>query len=350
MLLFLAAHGYLWLTLIANLVYLWRQPRRVPTSSTPAVSILIPARNEEANLQRLLPSLLSQTYPNVQVIVYDDGSEDGTGQVLEAFAAPNLTVLRGEGPPPGWVGKVHALFEATRRATGEVYLFLDADTELADPDALARLVARFTALPPGSVLTALPRLRGGGLLLVSLVPHAILTGLPWPLVRPSPFGTLAALNGQCWMIDAGTYHRLEPHDHHRDEVLEDVQIGRYLKRHGIAPVLCDLRDDVAVYMYGSLREAWQGFRKNAYLILGGRFLSFLLLFSLFVSTYAVAPLVAPTFLLSVYGLKLVTDRITRFPIWLSLLTPVSWLLGLLLQLDSAIAYWTGRVAWKGRKV
>jgi glycosyltransferase involved in cell wall biosynthesis len=350
MLLLLAVHGYLWLTLVGNLVYLRRQPRPAPAVTGPRVSILVPARNEEANLQRLLPSVLAQTYPSLEVIVYDDGSEDGTGAVLRAGADPRLRVLRGEGPPPGWVGKVHALYQATRQATGTVYLFLDADVELADPEALARLVARYQALPPTSVLTALTRLRGGGLLLVGLVPHAILTGLPWPLVRPSPFGSVAALNGQCWMIDAATYHRLEPHAHHPDEVLEDVQIGRYLKRHGVIPVLSNLMDEVAVYMYPRFGDAWHGFRKNAYLILGGTPLSFVLLFGLFVVTYTVAPLVAPAFLLSVYGLKLVTDRVARFPLWLSLLTPVSWLLGLLLQFDSALAHWMGRVAWKGRKV
>src|SRR5690606_31674351 len=135
-----------------------------------------------------------------------------------------LRVLHGDGPPPGWVGKVHALYQATRHARGDVYLFLDADARLSDPGALARLAARFTALPPDSVMTGLTRLVGGARLLVSLVPSAVLGQLPWALVRPVRAASLGALNGQCWMIDAAAYHRHEPHRHLPAEVLEDVLI------------------------------------------------------------------------------------------------------------------------------
>ena len=117
------------------------------------------------------------------------------------------------------------------------------------------------------------------MLLVSLVAHTILGGLPWPLVRRFSAPSLGALNGQCWMIRAADYHRFEPHAHLPDEVLEDVKIGRYLKRKRMTPVLLDVQQEITVFMYRSFGEAWLGFRKNAYLIMGGTPFSFSLVFA-----------------------------------------------------------------------
>lgn len=343
-------HALIWLTLLGNLWYLWQGRQRAALAALPSVAVCIPARNEEQNLRRLLPSLLSQDYPNLQVHVWDDGSEDGTWEVVQSMDDTRLHAHRGDGPPEGWVGKVHALYQLTRRADADRYLFLDADTELADDEALRRLVERFAAHPDDTVASALPRLRGAALLTVSLVPNAILTGLPWPLVRPLRLSSLGALNGQCWMIDAGAYHRHEPHAHVRNEVLEDVEIGRYLKGQGMTPVLLDLRDEIRVYMYASFQEAWRGFRKNAYLILGGSPWAFPPLWLFFLLTWVLAPLVSPWFLASIYGLKAVTDRLNGFSPPLTLLAPLSYLLGSALQLDSAFHHWTQRVSWKGRTI
>lgn len=352
MLLFFLAvlHGGFLLLIGANLLYLRRSRHVHPQDSTPSVSILIPARNEVDNLRRLLPSLVSQDYPTFEVLVYDDGSDDGTSEVIEAYQEQGVRAFAGDGPPDGWMGKVHALYRLTREAEHELYLFLDADAELQHPEALHRLVDQYAALPPDSVLTGLPLLRGGGQLMVSMVPNTILGGLPWPLVRRLPQASLGALNGQCWMLDAERYHLHEPHREVRGEVLEDVEIGRYLKRLGIAPVLCDVQRDVTVHMYTDLADAWQGFRKNAYLLAGGTPLSFVPLYVFFLGTFTLSPLVSPWLLISLYLIKASTDRYCHFPLWITLLTPLSYLLSSALQLDSAIQHWTGRVAWKGRRV
>jgi len=346
-------HAFIWLTLAGNLWYLWRHRRRADAADAaplPPVTVCIPARNEAENLKRLLPSLLGQDYPDLHVRVWDDGSDDGTWDVLQSVDDARLTALQGSGPPPGWVGKVHALYRTTRDAPGERYLFLDADVELTDDHALRRLVRRYEALPDDAVASGLPTYRGAALLLVSLVPNAILTGLPWPLVRPLRLASLAALNGQCWMIDADTYHTHEPHAHVRDKVLEDVEIGRYLKRKGLTPVLFDVRRELRVYMYDSFADAWRGFRKNAYLILGGSPVAFVALFAFFMATWVLAPLVSPWLLASIMGLKAATDRLNGFSWGLTLLAPLSYVLGSALQLDSAVHHWTERVSWKGRRI
>jgi glycosyltransferase involved in cell wall biosynthesis len=343
-----AAHVAFWGILLVNLAYLRRQAE-APLASPPRLSVCIPARNEAENLRRLLPSLARQDYPDFEVIVWDDGSEDDTWTVLQDAAGPHLTPLQGTGPPDGWVGKVHALYQCTREATGDCYLFLDADAELTRPDALRRLVARHQGSGT-RVSSGFPFLRGGAMLLVSLVPHALLRSLPWPLVSRTESPSISALNGQCWLVGADVYHAHEPHEHVRNAVLEDVAIGRYLKAQGHPPTLLDVQDLVSVYMYDSYGAAWRGFRKNAYLLLGGRPTAFVLMYAGFVLTWVVAPLLSGWFVVSLYGLKLVTDRASGASLMVSVLAPVSYLLGLALQLDSALHHWLGRVSWKGRTV
>ena len=354
MILIAALHALFLSILAANVLYLRRtRSARTAPAALPSVSVLIPARNEADNLRRLLPTLRDQEYPDVEVIVYDDGSEDATWEVIEA-AGDAVRGFQGDGPPPGWVGKVHALYQATRHARGEVYLFLDADTALKDSGALRRLIERLEAVEQksdaGGVLTGLPHLRGGGTLLTSLIPFAMMTALPLVLVPRTKAPSLASLNGQCWLIRAEAYHQHEPHAALPDAVLEDVRIGRLLKAKGMRLALRDLQDDVEVWMYRSLGEAWAGFRKNAYLLQGGTPLRFVVAHSLYWIAFVLPPFVSPWFLLSLYALKGGTDTAGRFPLRVRLLAPLSLLFGGLLPIDSAVSHWTGRVRWKGRAV
>lgn len=334
----------------SNVIYLRRNHAPPESSDGPAVSILVPARNEARNLRRLIPSVLTQDYGAFELIVYDDASDDGTPELLNQIDDARLRVLRGSGPPPGWLGKVYALHEAAKAARGDIYLFLDADAELLGPSALSRLVARHRSLGAGAVLTGFTDLRGGGHILVSVLPHTIISFLPAYLAERSSSPSLASLNGQCWMIEAETYRHLAPHEHVAGEVLEDVKIGRYLKRQGISPMMVNVRSEVAVYMYESFDDAWQGFRKNSYLLMGGSPPAFSAWFVVYGLLFVAAPAVHLPYLAAVYVLKFVSDRASGMPLWITLLAPVTHVAALALQLDSAVSHWTGRVSWKGRNV
>ena len=366
----LAIHAGVLLVLTANLASFRRDRRRALPSPDVRVSVLVPARNEEATLAVLLPSLLAQRGVDFEVVVTDDASEDGTAEVLRSHADPRLTVVEGSGPPPGWVGKPHALYQAARHATGDVFVFLDADARLQDDGALARIVGRWEAAGRGA-LTGLPRYldRGPAALLTSLVPFAVLAALPVPLVPRVAAPSLSALNGQIWLLSAEDYRRLAPHEAVKAEVLEDVMIGRYLKRRGVRLTFADLGAEVAVEMYRSFGEAWRGFQKNASLLAGGRpggrpTLGFMFFLALYAFSWVLpsalwlggsAGLASPTpsglwALASLVVIKGVIDRAGRFPLWVSALAPVTLALGWLLQLDSWRAHATGAVAWKGRAV
>ena len=258
--------------------------------------------------------------------------------------------MQGSGPPEGWTGKVHALHQAARHARGDLMLFLDADTTLKDPDALSRLVAAHQALPPKSVLTSMPDYRGKGLALISLATHSILASIPWLFVKRLPFSSLGVLNGQCWMIDTQTYRTFEPHAQVAGEILEDVLIGRYLKKQGISPALVDVQGEVAVHMYDSFAEAWRGFRKNVYLLMGNNPLLFLGIFVLFATIFVAPVILEPRLLFLVYFNKLLTDQRSGFSFTISMIAPLCYVLGSTLQLDSAWNHLTGRVTWKGRPV
>lgn len=350
-------HAAAWLTLLVNGVYMWRSRRRLtPThQDLPRLSLLIPARNEEPNLKRLLPTLVNQDYGDFEAIVYDDASTDGTSAAVLAIDDARFKVIRGEGPPPGVAGKVNALITASKEASGDVFLFLDADTEFTSPDALRTLIAAWNreeaaADGHGAIVTGWPRLRGGGLLLVSLVPFAVNIGLPLPLVSTTRNPRLSALNGQCWLVGRATYERHQPHAAMPGEVLEDVQIGRLLKRRGVRLVFQDLRDVLSVYMYRDHGEAWGGFCKNVYLLQGGTPWSFVVLHGVYVFAFFIAPLLSVALLVSAWALKAASDILSGMPARLGVMAPISLALSAALPVDSAIRHWTGRVEWKGRRV
>jgi hypothetical protein len=114
--------------------------------------------------------------------------------------------------------------------------------------------------------------------------------------------------------------------------------------------MADLQNEVEVWMYANLGEAWAGFRKNVYPFMGETPWSFLGQHLLYLALFVAAPLVSPWFIACWFGLKAVSDRFVRVPTIVSLAAPITLGLGALLQLDSAVSHWTGRVRWKGRSV
>ncbi|HYR06472.1 MAG TPA: glycosyltransferase [Longimicrobium sp.] len=326
----------------------------------PTVSVLVPARDEAENLRRTLPHFLALDYPRLEILLLDDRSVDGTAEVAEAFGggggAP-LRVLRGTDPPPGWVGKNWACHQLSEAATGGVLVFCDADVEAA-PAAIRRTIAMMQAHGAGA-LTAIPRQRLEGWMQAAVVPLIVqlpvLSMLPLRLIPILRSPSLSMANGQWLAFSRSAYDAVGGHEGVRDEVLEDVALGRLAKACGEPLVVCAAPSLLAVRMYGGAAAMREGFRKNLYPLLGGRRASFVAVLAL-LSIAWIHPFVGalrgtavamiPLALLA--AVRIAGALLFRQGWRTVVLHPAGALLAAVLAVESWIGHERGRVSWKGR--
>jgi glycosyltransferase involved in cell wall biosynthesis len=340
-----------------------RQLHRAPglVAPAPGVSVLIPARNEASTLRVTLPLLAAASYPDLEVLVLDDCSTDGTGEVVEEIAGGNgrIRLLRGTPPPAGWLGKCWACHQLAAIATGRVLIFCDADVSVG-PFAIQRTVATMEMSGAG-LLTALPKQKTPGWLEASLVPLIaqlpVIALLPMRLVEATRSPSLAMGNGQWMAFTRGAYERCGGHAVVRNRVLEDVWLARAAKASGVRLVVAMARHDLTVRMYedaGALRE---GFRKNLYLLAGGNPLALMTVLTFFVGTM-LFPLAAPfvagwsgaMLIVLLACLRFIGCAMSGHRWYGVVLHPLGAMLAPMLALDSAIAAHRGRALWKGRPV
>jgi hypothetical protein len=340
-----------------------RLHRYRPRTVGPRVSILVPARDEAANLRALLPALLRTRYPLFEVVVLDDGSRDETLAVAREFTASDERVRWVEGLdlPGGWTGKNWACHQLSRHARGEVLVFCDADVRPGE-DAVGRTVAAFDAAG-ADVLTAIPRDVSVGWLprsvvpLLASVPVAAL--LPLSLVPTTRSPGLSMGNGQwfAWRRDA--YHRAGGHRAVRGDPLEDVRLARLAKAIGLRLLVAAAPRDLAVGMYTTAAAAWEGFGKNVFLLLGGRaataaggtavFGVAMLLPLLLPFLPGTTPLdLVPLGLL--LALRLVAGKLFGEGAFRFILHPAGAAFALALSVASWRKHRAGHVLWKGRRL
>lgn len=255
---------------VSNLVWLPRlglgRGRRRGSAETPHVSILVPARNEEAHIADCVCSLLAQDYPSCEVLVLDDESDDGTLAALQTLSGePRLRILRGKPLPEGWMGKNWACHQLAQEAHGELLLFTDADTRHA-PGAL---MAAVTALHAERVdfLSAMPRQETqtcGEVALVPILPWSQHTFFPVGLVRRLPFPRLATAVGQFMLVRRDAYAACGGYESIRGSAVDDCDLVRAVAARGFRWTLCDGSRVVRARMYSSFRSAVDGFSKNLF--------------------------------------------------------------------------------------
>jgi chlorobactene glucosyltransferase len=248
----------------------------------PRVSILVPARNEEANIAACVRSLLAQDYPNFSVHVLDDHSTDQTARIVESLGLTREKggLIDGAELPEGWVGKNWACHQLSRIADGEYLLFTDADTVHA-PESVSALV--HAAREHGVVLlSAWPRQvmkTWSEKLVVSLLPFVggifYPHGLLWVLGRypqlrssvPLPLRRLlGAANGQVVLFQRAGYEKIGGHFAVRDHLVEDIALGRAVAERmdeSFWWLNCDSAGLIRCRMYRSFGEVWEGFSKNS---------------------------------------------------------------------------------------
>lgn len=275
--------GFMLLVLLFNLVafrslgyygFKWKlDPEE--GAELPYVSVLVPARNEAGNISRCVRSLLAQNYPNFEIIVLDDNSQDGTAGIVEMLSNPTddpshrLRLVEGQPLPEGWLGKNFACHQLSQYAQGELLLFTDADTNHS-VGALAKAV---TALKyeRADFLSLFPRQQTVTLaerLVVPLVMLFVAGLLPVWYVSRSRNPAFSAANGQFMLFRREAYDQIGGHSAVRGVVLEDVVLGRRIKQAGLKQILPDGSDLVQCRMYRNSYEVWGGFSKNLFAFFG----------------------------------------------------------------------------------
>jgi chlorobactene glucosyltransferase len=275
------------LNLILNLRSLKRPPSnsKIPEEA-PLISVLIPCRDEEANVKTCLESLQKQDYPNFEILVLDDNSTDNTANIVEQIAVTDkrIHLFRGKPLPKGWAGKPFACHQLAKKARGSWLLFTDADTT-HEPHAL-RSTLDLALKHNASLLSGFPRQLATTLPQKVTIPvwyFVIMSWFPlWWLQRSDhPRPSLAI--GQFLLFPTKAYWEFGGHKAVKARILEDVWLGVEVNRHGGRHIAVDLSPVVSCHMYRSLGATWRGLTKSIYSIAA---ISRIALLGLLVAGYA----------------------------------------------------------------
>lgn len=333
---------------------------RDSVSEKPQVSVIVPARNEEACLGSCLQSLVAQTGVRFEIIVVDDGSTDRTREVAESF--PGVRVISPEPLSRGWSGKNNALVAGAKEARGEWFLFTDADT-FHHPGSLAASVAE-AHQQKAALLSYSPEQEVHGFWEKAVMPviFAELASSYRPSDVSNPASAAAAANGQHILISRAAYEAVGGHAAVGADLLEDVALARAVKASGRRIFFRYGGDAVRTRMYRSFAQLKEGWTKNLVLLFQSPMrLAILRLteFVLIISSFAIAVTTglhgkwSATAVLIVamvlYGFFFQRIRRAHFSWDANLLAVFGLPLFSYLLLRSRMAYEKGNVLWKGRR-
>jgi chlorobactene glucosyltransferase len=339
----------------------------------PHVSIIVPARNEAANIGPCMASLLAQQYPTdrLRLIVIEDNSTDETAAIVGARAAtePCLTLLHAPELPRGWTGKAHACWLASRAAEETEWLcFIDADMR-ANPQLLA---------------SALETARSDKIALLSLAPRHELRSFAERLMIPcglyllafsqnldrvqAPDSAEVVAMGQFMLVRRDAYEAVGGHAAVRAEICDDVALARLLKQSGAPVLLQDGSRLLSGRMYTGWATLWPGIAKNLTEMLGGPLSTITTALAGFViawaavlvplldlyawlagsrdAGWALIPALAGSAM--AFGLHIAGAVHFRIPAWYGLLFPFGYTTGAIMAFDSLRQRLTHRIRWKGR--
>jgi len=257
---------------LANLIFNLRSLRRPDINSkipgpAPLVSVLIPARNEEENIEACLRSLRIQDYPNFEIIVLDDNSDDRTAEIVKLMAAKDdrIRLIKGQPLAQGWAGKPFACYQLAEKARGSWLLFLDADTTHA-PHMLRSTLAIALELKP-SMLSGFPRQMAESIpekIAMPVLYFVIMSLIPLWWVHRFKGSKPSLTIGQFILFPREAYWRMDGHMVVKDKILEDVWLGVETVRHGGRHIAIDLSTVFYCRMYRNVGKMWEGFVKWMY--------------------------------------------------------------------------------------
>ncbi len=243
-----------------------------PPDNPPRVTVVIPARNEARNIDQCVRSILTNDYPNFEIVVVDDQSADGTGDIARRIAEDDgrVKVVETGAPPQGWFGKQWACQTGSNASQGEIILFADADTRHAS-DLITRSVNAMLRRN-ADLFTLMGRQELGSFWERMIQPQVfsvLLTrygGSESITKSKSAKGKIA--NGQCLFVRRATYDELGGHSLVKSHVADDLMMAQRYFSGGRHVVVEQGIDQLSTRMYTSLRELIEGWGKNVFA--GGR--------------------------------------------------------------------------------
>lgn len=320
-----------------------------PPSRWPKVSIVVPARNEALHLERAVESRLAEGYPNVEMVIVDDRSDDDTGGIIDRLASrdPRITPHHIERLPEGWLGKVYAMHRGVAASTGEWILLSDADVHVR-PGTLAKVIA-FAEAEGLDHVAALPTVWPKGFLFDAVIASFVRLLTSASLTTPLGCG---AFN----LVRRSAYDATPGFEALRMEVGDDVELARMLTRCGGRSAWLNGRGALSLEFYPSLAEMARSMEKTAG-VLGGHPLPFMigaLLFAfvewapLMAAVGSDLPLVGCGLTIFLLGVSVVMNRWMGQPGLPALFSPVASSIGAAFLVRAALlAMIRGGIRWRG---
>jgi len=347
----------------------WLRVSRTPNTqrkrdirNRPFFSVLIPARNEEDMIEECVRSVLANPYPRFEVIVLDDQSTDQTFSIIQETRDPRLKPMTGKPLPKGWVGKNWACHQLAQEASGDFFVFIDADTRISEDnlEKLSELISLTQADFISGFPTQIMKSLGAGLT-VPYMSWLIFGIVPIRLIPKNRWWFSVASIGQYMAISKPLYNRVGGHEQIRNRIVDDFHLPLEAKKRGGKVVFTYIAHMIQTHMYQNYRDAFRGFSKNAFATMGYSIpLMLLTIFGLFL--YQISPWILLGYhiqngiywipMIVAFGSwlsRILTDRMIRTPWKFSLVAP----LGYFAMLPIFIASFRGRkthLTWKGRPV
>ena len=237
-----------------------------PTKASGSVSVLIPMRNEEANVKGCLSSVLAQKgLDTLEVIAIDDGSTDNTSNEVKAF--PSVELISGEKLPDKWLGKLWACQQLAEKSSGDYLVFVDADVRLSDY-AVANSISK---MGNWDFISPYPRQLTSGFvqkIFQPLLQWSWLSSVPLLIAQKYSIKSMAVANGQFLIIKRDAYFKSGAHAGIKTEVLDDLMLARNLLKQGYKGGVAEASNIATCHMYKNRMELFKGYQKSLWKAFG----------------------------------------------------------------------------------
>lgn len=337
---------------------------KINLQSYPKVSILIPARNEENNIKKVIESSLKQNYPSFEVIVLDDNSTDKTYEIARNYEATNsnFKIIKGDKLPDGWFGKNWACYQLANNASGETLIFTDADN-FFENDAVIKTVSilkqydldMFSVFPQQITTTFWEKL------IIPIIDLIVYSGLILKTSYYFPFSLFAAANGQWIAFKKSSYEELGGHSSVKNQIVEDVALARFFKKNKKKILVGAGTGVIYGKMYDNFKHIWSGLSKNLFGLTDFKTIPFFIILILMLLVCVVPYFLLFTLtnyfililfiiILNIIWRVLLAINFKHNILYSTLLHPISILLITIIGINSFLKSKFGVLSWKEREI